>query len=83
MRTIHLCLCATFLIIASAASHPSFGAVEHSISNGNSCKAAGDCKGALPTFSKMCSNGIPARAHWACVKAQCVIETCVSESKDE
>ena len=81
MRTIYLCLSAAFLDVALAAWHPSFSAEEQPVPNRNSCKSAVDCRGGLPTFSKMCSNGIPVRAHWACVKAQCVIETCAQEGQ--
>jgi hypothetical protein len=81
MRTIYLFLGAAFLSVALAASHPSLRAEERPVPNRTSCKSADDCRGPLPTFSKMCSDGIPARAHWACVKTQCVIETCILEKQ--
>jgi hypothetical protein len=81
MRTIHLCLWAAFLNLALAAWCPSFSAEEQPAPNRNSCKSAADCRGGLPTFSKMCSNSIPAHPHWACVRAQCVKETCAPENQ--
>jgi len=78
MRTMYRCLSAAFLVVALAASHLSFSAEKQPGPNRDSCKSADDCRGGLPTFSKKCSNGIPVPAHWDCVKAQCVIETCAS-----
>jgi hypothetical protein len=46
------------------------------VPDGATCKKAADCKGPLPQYCLVCSDGTAACAHWACVNHQCEIATC-------
>jgi hypothetical protein len=43
---------------------------------GDPCTKASQCRGFLPHFCKVCSNGRSACAHWACVQHKCEIQSC-------
>jgi hypothetical protein len=42
----------------------------------DSCNTASDCRGALPQYCTLCSNGLSACAHFTCQSHKCVIATC-------
>ncbi|MCL2449820.1 MAG: hypothetical protein FWD17_12805 [Polyangiaceae bacterium] len=46
------------------------------VPDANGCTTASDCRGPLPQFCLVCSDGIAACAHWACVAGQCEVATC-------
>lgn len=61
---------ATLFAVIAALAAPARAA------EGDSCNKASQCRGLLPHFCKVCSNGKSACAHWACVQHKCEIQSC-------